>query len=303
MPGSYRSIRRSAAVVGMTVLLASCGTNSGRAGTPQSTQTGPQAGSRAEARTFARQLMVRLVFPPGTQSAQVSPLPPLLRDPWLGLAGSSAPGAVDLGQLDSVSLSLAATQAFLLTHAPSGANGTGTGHQNGPGGVIEQDLYVQLGAVPRGINDAEIVMLMTPRGAASTLIATYIHVIWFPSRTAAEYLDTADFGAVAVRAVVANPKLHSVTRILKSPADIAKLAGLLNGFSAAPDTMRTCPSSFTTYEITFEPLTAGHAAVMATTYGCYAATVTVGGIPQPALLDPHNALEVAAAPMLGIGGH
>jgi hypothetical protein len=303
VPGNYHPFMRmaaAAAVASMTVLLAGCGTDPGRTGRAESSQTGPQAGSRAQAEAFARQLMARLVFPSGTQPVRLSPLPSLLRDPWAGPGGSSAPGSVDVGRLDTVSLGLAGTQAFLLTHAPGGANLTGTGHQNGPDGDVERDLYIHLGSLPRGINDAEIVMLMIPRGATSTRIATYVRVIWFPSRTAAEHLDPADFGAVSVRATLLNPKLHNVTRTFRSSADLARLAGLLNGLSAEPNTMHTCPSSTATYQITFEPRTVQHSAVVVTTYGCYGATVTTGGVPQPALLDPGNAVAASAARMLGI---
>ena len=306
MPGNYHPFMRmaaAAAVASMTVLLVGCGTDPGRTGRAESSQTGPQAGSRAQAETFARHLMARLVFPPSTQPVRLSPLPSLLRNPWVGPAGSSAPGSVDLGQLDAVSLGQAATEAFLLTHAPSGANLTGTGHQNGPGGDIERDLYIHLSSLPRGINDAEIVMLMIPRGATSTRIATYVRVIWFPSRTAAEHLDTADFGTVSVRATLLNPKLHHVTRTFRSAADLARLAGLLNRLSAEPNTMHTCPSSIATYQITFEPRTVQQPAVVVTTYGCYGATVTTGGVPQPALLDPGNAVAVTAARMLGISSN
>jgi hypothetical protein len=290
----------AAVAVGMAVLLAGCGSDPGRTARAESSQTGPQAGGHEQAETFARHLMARLVFPPDTQPVRLSPLPSLLRDPWLGPAGSSASGAVDLGRLDAVSLSLAATEAFLLTHAPGGAKLTGTGYRNGPGGNIERDLYVHLGSLPRGINDAEIVMLMIPQEAASTRIATYVHVIWFPSRTAAEHLDMADFGSVSVRATLLNPKLHHVTRTFRSPADLARLAGLLNRLSAEPNTMHTCPSSSATYQITFAPRTVQHAAVVVTTYGCYGATVTIGQVPQPALLDPGNAVAATAARMLGI---
>jgi hypothetical protein len=43
----------AAAVASMTVLLAGCGTDPGRTGRAESSQTGPQAGSRMEAEAFA----------------------------------------------------------------------------------------------------------------------------------------------------------------------------------------------------------------------------------------------------------
>ena len=176
---------------------------------------------------------------------------------------------------------------------------TGTGQENSPGGM--RYLYIHFGSrsLPRGINDAEATVLIVPRGAASTLISIYVHVLWFPSRTAAEHLDAADFGSVTVSAVVYGAKLYHVTRTFRSAADIAALARLLNGFSAAPDTTESCPSS-NTFQISFHPRAAEQAEVVVSTYGCYAATVTSDGVPQPALLDPTNAVAATAARMLGV---
>jgi hypothetical protein len=104
---------------------------------------------------------------------------------------------------------------------------------------------------------------------------------------------------VTVSAVVNGAKLHRVTRTIRSAADIAALARLLNGFPAAPDTTQSCPSS-NTFQISFDPRTPEQAQVVVTTYGCYGATVTSRGVPQPALLDPGNAVATAAARMLGV---
>lgn len=104
---------------------------------------------------------------------------------------------------------------------------------------------------------------------------------------------------VPISAVVYGAKLYRVKGTFRSAADIAALAGLLNGLPAAPDTTQSCPVS-NTFQIGFDPRTAGPAEVVVTTYGCYGATVTSGGIPQPALLDSGNAAAAAAARMLGI---
>jgi hypothetical protein len=295
MAGNYRWAKR-VAVASMVVLLASCGTDPG-GGRPATTK--PQAGSRAQAEMFARQLLARFAIPSGTRAVRLSPVPLVLRDPWTGPAGSSAPGSVDLGQLDMGPQALRATKAFMLTHEPGGADLTGTGQANSPNGVRE--LYIQLGShsLPQGINDAEAAVLMIPRGAVSTLIGIYVHVLWFPSRTENEHLDAADFGAVTISAVVYGAKLYRVTRTFRSAADIAALAGLLNGLPAAPDTTQSCPVS-NTFQIGFDPRTARQAEVVVTTYGCYGATVTSSGIPQPALLDSGNAVAAAAARMLDI---
>jgi hypothetical protein len=208
---------------------------------------------------------------------------------------------VDRGRVDAAGLTPAAAEAFMLTHAPKGAGDAGTGEEKGSRGIIERYLYFQLGSLPKGINDAEVQILMVPRAAASTLIATYVHVTWRPARTAAEHLDPASFGAVSVRAMVTYPKPRDVTRTFRSPADIAMLARLLNGFAAAPKTARTCPASAASYQITFTPRAAHQAGVTVITYGCNSATITVGAVPQPALLDPRNALATAAARLLGLG--
>jgi len=231
MLGNYRSARHLA--VGVTVasmagLLAGCATGStGSTGSAVSAVAGPQAGNRAQAETFARDLLTRFAVPASSRSVRLSPVPLLLRDPWAGPAGSSAPGSVDLGELDAVPLAVPATEAFLVTHEPGGADMTGTGQENSQGGVHEVYLHLGSRSLPRGINDAEAVMFMVPRGTTATLISIYVHVIWFPSRTAAEHLDAAEFGAVTVSAVLLNPKLHHLRRTFRSTADIVALAGLL----------------------------------------------------------------------------
>jgi hypothetical protein len=181
MPGNYRSAGRvvvGVAVASMAVLLAGCGTDAGSTARATSAVMRPQAGSRAQAETFARDLLARFIVPAGTRPVRLSPVPLSLRSPWARQAGSSAPGSVDLGQLDEVTLTSAATQAFMLAHEPSGADMTGTGQENSPDGV--RDLYIHLGfrSLPRGINDAEAVVLMVPRRAASTLMSIYVHVLW-----------------------------------------------------------------------------------------------------------------------------
>ena len=288
----------SSVVVSMVVLLPGCGASPGSASTVDPRGAGPQAGSRAEAESLARLVLRRLAFPPGTQPAHLLHLPPVLDDPWDASGESAPPGSVDLGRLVRVSLGSAATEGFLLTHSQSGAGPAGTGQENGPHGLIERFLYFHLGSLPRGINDAEITILLVPQGAAATLVGAYVHVTWYPSRTAAEYLNTADFRSVSVRAVYLNPGPHQITRTFGSPADIGKLAGLLNGLAAAPDSVISCPSSNVSYQITFKTRTAGKADVVVTADGCYEVTITANGIPQPALLDNRNSVPAAAGRML-----
>jgi hypothetical protein len=290
----------SSAVLSMAVLLAGCAADPGRVSSADSSIVGPQAGSRAKAEAFDSLLLHRLAFPPGTQPAHLSHLPPVLKDPWAGSGESAPPGSVDLGQLDTVNLGSAATEGFLLRHSPSGAGSAGRGQENGPSGVIVRFLYFHPSSLPQGIDDAEIVILLVPQGAAATLIGAYVHVIWYPSRTAAEYLNTADFGSVSIRAIFLNPRPHEIKRTFRSPADIGKLAGLLNGLPAAPNAAISCPSASVSYQITFKTRTVGKADVVVTTDGCYAATVTSNGIPQPALLDIRNALPATAGRMLGL---
>src|SRR5271165_8228 len=295
-----RAVAVAAAVLALTIAVAGCGSRQAPAGPPAAGSPAPPAGDRAQAAALARQLLGELVFPPGTQPARPSPLPSALRNPWAGPAGASAPGSVDLGRIDGVSLDPAAAQAFLLAHAPSAASLTGTGYQTGPGGITGRDLYFHLSSLPRGIDDAEVVQLIVPHGNVSALLATYVHVIWFPSRTAAEHIDPAAFAAVSIHAVFLNRKPHNVTRSFGSPASVASVAALLNGLAASPPTMTSCPSGVATFTVTFQPRTIRQPGVAVTTYGCAGAAVSVGGIPQPGLLDPRNAVAATAARLLRV---
>jgi hypothetical protein len=306
VPGSNGAVRRCLAVataaLTIAVILAGCGTDPGSAGSAQSSPTGSRASGPTEAETFARQLIAHIMLPPGSHPVRLTRVPLPLNDPWAGPAGSAAQGSIDLGQFDTTSLSPAASEAFLLTHALRGADAVGSGQENGPAGIVARDLYFHLGSLPRGIADAEVVLLMVPREAASTLIASYVHVAWSPSRKAAEYLNEADFGVMSVHVVFLNPTPHSVTKTFRSPADISELTRLLNGLSAEPDVVHTCPAEVASYQITFEPRSARQARVVITALGCYGVSVATSGIPQPALLDPRNAVVAAASRLLGVRG-
>jgi hypothetical protein len=303
MNGKRRLGRRvliSLVALGVTMSLAACATRSAATGSTISAVSGPSAGSRALAETFARELMARFSVPEGTRPSRSSPIPLALRDPWAGPAGVAAAGSVDLGQVDAVPRPVSATVAFMLTHEPGGADLTGSGQESGAAGLRE--IYIQLGSssLPRGINDAEGVVLMIPNGAASTLAGIYVHVVWYPARTAAELVDAKDFDSATITATVSNPKPHQVRRTLTSESDIAALAEILNSLPAEPDTTHTCPSTDTSFLVTFNPRTTEQAVVTAASSGCYGVSVTFRGVPQPALLDIRNAIPAAAARMLRV---
>jgi len=195
---------------------------------------------------------------------------------------------------------LAAVQAFLLAHAPSGVGTTATGKQNGPGGLIAQNVYFDLKTLPPGIHDAALAIALVPRSDRTTLIAAYAHVTWFPARTTAEHLTAADFRSVTVSALVLNPRLHRVARTFTSAAVIASLASFLNGFQAAPDAATSCPGDAPSYQLRFSPIEGRTPEVIASTAGCGFVPVATGAVPQSVLWDPSNSLAVTAGQVLNI---
>lgn len=287
------------AMTAVAVLLAGCGARaadrpgiSRRASAGTASNRAP-AGSRAEALALARRLLSRLVLPAGGRPVRVRVLPQMLRQPRIPSGGAHQ---VDVPRLFSLRQSTAAAQSFLEAHPPAGTRLTGYG---GPGtlGVVTVSFTPR--STPAGIYAAELDIAVVTGAHAGSLLRADAEAIWYPPRTAAEYLDPPRFRAVKVSGTLFNPKLHTVTRTFTSKTAIGRLAGLLNGLPAAPYQPPGCPAGLATFQFTFIPPTPAAHQVTATPSGCITVGITVAGVLQPPLWDS-GTLTRAAMRLLGL---
>jgi hypothetical protein len=263
------------------------------AAVPLTSVSTPTGGAPGQAVALARQLLSRLALPPGAQVAKLSSLPLPARPPW-----GTAAGSVDAGRLIAVRQTMAEVRAFLLRHGPDGASVTATGQEEGPAGLIAQDLYFDLTPLPSGIDEEDLAIAVMPRSAGGTLIAAYDRVTWFPARTATEHLTAVDFRSVTVSALMLNPRPHRLTRTVSSAAVIAGLTGLLNGLPAAPDTEMSCPAMLDSYQLSFNPVNKQAPPVVVSTGMCDIVQVAIRAISQPALADQPGAVTAQARELL-----
>jgi hypothetical protein len=295
------------AVVAVTVV-AGCGTV--RAGTPgaaakaggqvaaaRTPSAGPVSGSAKEAQRLAGKLLSRLVLPAGAHRIPWHPAPVLRQT---GIPVGVSQQAVARG-LWLVPRSMSALDTFIRAHPPGGLLSRGFGHA-GPRGQIpsEQATFV-VRSLPAGIERAWLVLQITPAGRTVSTLRAGSEVLWYPPRSAAEYLAPARFHAVTVAARFLNPKPRVVRRTFASAAVIARLARFLDGLPAAPGGITSCSVISVTYTLAFKSSAAAWPYLVATASGCGGVGITVNGRTQPGLADP-NSLIVRAA-KAALAGH
>jgi len=297
----------AAGIMAVAALLTACGTagpGTGGPGPPagaaplaQTRTSGSHSGSHAEALALARRLLSRLVLPPGAKPARVSPLPQPLRHPVSSIA---AAGSVDAHRLFTLQQPMSAVHRFLLAHVPAGMRLYVNGQGSGPAGVTMQDVSYAPRSVPVGVYQAELVTVVVPGPGGTALLRADAQVIWFPPRSTAEHLGLASFRTVTISARVLNPRLHTVTRVITSPAVIVRLASLLNGLPAAPDLSMSCPAAAATYRVAFAAGADRAPEAIVTADGCLTDQITVNGKAQPALWDRSEKLAAAARKLLRV---
>jgi hypothetical protein len=297
----------AAGIMAVASLLAACGTAGsgtgdtrplgGPAALAQARTSGSPSGSRAEALALARELLSRLVLPPGAKLAQVSSLPSALRHPASSIA---AAGSVDSHRLFTLQQPMPAIHRFLLAHVPAGMRLYTNGQVSSPAGVLVQNVSYSPRSLPAGIYRAELVTVVVSGPGGTALLRADAQVIWFPPRNTAEHLAPADFRRVTISARVLNPKPHTVTRIFASPAVIVRLASLLNGLPTAPDLSMSCPGTAATYRVVFATGAVRAPETIVTADGCLTDPITVNGKAQPVLWDRSEKLVAAASKLLRV---
>ncbi len=261
-----------------------------------SVQPVPPAGSRAEAYALATELLSRLRLPAGARRLPPNPAPSSV-DPslWGGAAA-----ALDVHELFELPDSITATAAVLAADVPAGMSLTVTGQGTGLQGPVGAEVaYTEVAyeprSVPAGVNAAQLVLTIAADGSGGSLVRVDAQVIWYPRRSAAEYIVPGRYHALTVAVTVFNPTLHTITKVVTSPAAIAQLADALNRSQVEPLTFAGCPAIFVTYRLAFavSPRSAPVVVVTATQQPCLGVQITVGGRKQPPLQDDASVVAIA----------
>jgi hypothetical protein len=285
------AVQTVAVTVGAAMALAACGSvvappASGQRSSPAAPAIpGPPAGSRAEAAALARQMLSRLRLPPGTRRLPPAPLPPSLRQPAARYA--LGPASFDQRQLFALAQPMDAVANFLVAWVPPGLSLASTGQGSSPGGVTMREVSDMVRSLPAGVSAAMLVFTVVPATSGGSLLRADAQVIWYPSRSAAEYIDPARYHVLSITVWIAGRRPHTVYKVVTSQAFIARLAETLDRMPVTPAEEVSCPADFEDYQLSFSVSEHSRPAVVVRTTesGCGGAQVTVYGRPQPGLAD------------------
>ncbi len=241
--------------------------------------------SRAEAAALAGQLLSRLRLPAGARRLPATPLPASVSQPAFFPVASVT--YLDLHRLFAVAQPLDALAEIMAARVPAGMSWEGTGQGGGPGGVTERDVSYVPRSVPAGIYSAQLVLTMVRAGSGGSLLRADAQVIWYPPRTAAEYIDPARYHVLTVTVTVSGRSQRVITRVVTSRAVIGQLATALNRSQAEPALTLNCPLIFADYRLAFAVARNRRPAVVvsATRWPCGGTGIAVGGQAQPPLAD------------------
>jgi hypothetical protein len=144
------------------------------------------------------------------------------------------------------------------------------------------------------------VLTVVPAGSGGSLLRADAQVIWYPPRTAAEYVDPARYHVLTMVVTIYGQRVRTIRKVVTSPADIARLAEALDRSPAEPPVDIMCPAFFVTYQLGLSVSRNSRPVVQVSTnqIGCGGSAITVDGRPQPALADG-GAVAAAADQALG----
>jgi len=290
-------------VLAATVLAATaCGTATappagGRSAHPDGTTpapaiSAPPAGSRAEAAALDALMLSRLRLPAGARRLPATPVPASLSEPASQYAGGAT--SLDEHELFAFAQSLDAVAGVMAAAVPAGMSLSGTGEASGPSGVTMREVAYQPRSVPVGIYSAHLVLTIVPSGPGSLMRAD-AQAIWYPSRTAAEYIDPARYHVLTVTVTLFGRGVRTIRKVTTSRALIASLAEALDRSRAEPPVTFSCPLIFATYQLALS--VSGNrrpgVVISATRWPCGGSRISVDGRPQPPLADEGAVVAVA----------
>jgi len=250
---------------------------------PQAAAHAPFA-TRAESLRLARRLLAKVVLPPGTRRFRGRKIPAALRWP---AERPSSDHLVDVHRIFTERRSMQRTMAFLTHHHPAGWASQGTGEsyivKNGKKIITEEDISYAPRHIRPAFNEIQMLVEVVPGHHGHALARVDVQVIWYPRRSAAEYLVARHFRAVRIDEWIYGRHVRHVRRTFRQRAIIDKLARVLNHLPASPGGVWSCPIVVRTYRLTFQPVK-GHPGAIVDADGCppeYG--ISIGGHAQPAL--------------------
>jgi hypothetical protein len=153
-------------------------------------QSPPPGAAGDMARQYALGLLAKLKLPGGTQPAAWPAQPDRLPQPMLPYWPTNA---VTAQALYRAGASMGPADWFLLGHVPAGMRPRWAYPANGNDRFV-LDVPAHL---PRGIAHASLAVVIIPHGGGS-LIRAEVQVVWYPPRTAAEYVHPGRYRSVTV---------------------------------------------------------------------------------------------------------
>jgi hypothetical protein len=295
-----------AATLAATATLTACGSAAAppasgpHPGRTASAVPGPPPGNRAEAAALAGRILSRLRLPPGARRLPPTPLPSSLSEPAFQYAGGAA--YLDLHQLFAVALSMNSVATALAAHVPAGMRGPGTGQGSGSGTGPYLEVDYTDWSLPAGISAAQLVLTIVPAGPGGSLLRADAQVMWYPPRTAAEYIDPARFHVLAITVTIyGGRRLRTMHKVVTSQAVITAVAEALDRSQAEPTGTVVCPSDAEIYQLAFSVSRSSRPVVevSATPSSCGGTGITVRGQAQPAVADG-GAVAAIAGRVFGI---
>ncbi len=246
----------------------------------RSRNLGPVAGSRGLAAASARRLLGVLVLPAESQQLPARPAPRGLEQPGVYFGG---PGDFfDEDRFYRLPMTVAAAIAFLRAHMPRGTVGSGTSGTANSGGVTITAIAITQRHVPAGIDEINLVETLAPRPGGSSLLRADAQVVWYPPRSAAEYLIAVRFRSVRITVTGSTGTTATLTG---GKQLIRPLAAVLDSMHATPPLLFPCPLGRSSYKLAFAPAVRAQRAVVVHNGPCNADTLSVGGRAQPELFD------------------
>ena len=237
------------------------------------------------ARAYALGLLARLKLPLGAQQAAWPARSDRLPQPMLPYWPTDA---VTAQALYRAGASMGSVWWFLTEHVPAGMQPRWPGNIGNGSDRYVLDVPAHL---PQGIAHANLEVVIIPRGSGS-LIRAEVQVVWYPPRSAAEYVHPGRYRSVTVTV----PKLSdasgdaTVTRTFTSRAVVAQLAALLNRLPGMLPTAFNCPAMTrpltrvpSPYRVVFTPRLRQWPTIAAAPVGCWDGGIVVGKRRQPAL--------------------
>ena len=192
-----------------------------------------------------------------------------------------------------------AAATFLSRHPPAGFSADGTGTTSSGNGAIDHLVSFNLRAPPVGIAGETMLLVTLGHGPhGNTVARADAEVVWYPPRTAAEYLRAGAIRSARITASFMNPRPRHFVKVITSRRAIARLAALLNGMRATDNSLRFCPMVDAEYHVTFSGH-GGQSRVAVGASGCGTDSVAVNGKVQPPLWDPDRLIH-ALRKLLGL---